>query len=488
MADGLVSQNFVRRNLKKKGAYRQKQKDPRFQRKTRGDGGKHWEGSDSEGEGEGDEAGPREPKARVQQARGGLAGMGLDPLQLSLDSLAAAAKAPAPASRIAPSAAAAPAAAPAVGGKPAKAKARAKRGGGLTDAVLEEHAPLCPGHQFSAKLLVVKKAGPNKGRRFYGCSYSAEQRCKFFLWAEDNPALVALALQEAGEQGLQGGGGEAEQRGKLRAYALRLEGMDAAGLRDEARRFQRRRALGGASGGTDKMTLSGKRADLVKRLLAEAGAVLGVGAGERAAEGAGEGAGLEEPNSDEDEGGSKAEEGAKPRAQKKAKAAAPSAKTTRVGKTRAPRAAPKAAPPAMERARRGQAASRPAPEDEGADGEDDGEEDLDAADGATVGSADDDDDDEDEEGEEDEDEDDEEEEEEDEDSDDAFGPRRRVSRKSTSTTSSSSSSRSRSRLLPAPPSDGPERGQDPILDALRGVFGHASPRPGQLWAMQVRHS
>jgi hypothetical protein len=56
---------------------------------------------------------------------------------------------------------------------------------------------------MAAKLLTVKKAGGNRGRRFYGCTFPAEQRCDFFMWAEDNPVLIPLALeqQQLGERG-----------------------------------------------------------------------------------------------------------------------------------------------------------------------------------------------------------------------------------------------------------------------------------------------
>ena len=59
-----------------------------------------------------------------------------------------------------------------------------KRYGGFDDAALQECAPNCAGHDMAAKLLVVKKVGQNKGRKFYGCTFPAEQRCEFFMWAE----------------------------------------------------------------------------------------------------------------------------------------------------------------------------------------------------------------------------------------------------------------------------------------------------------------
>lgn len=41
----------------------------------------------------------------------------------------------------------------------------------LRDKALRALAPCCPHHQHPAKLFKVKKAGPNKHRRFYVCSY-----------------------------------------------------------------------------------------------------------------------------------------------------------------------------------------------------------------------------------------------------------------------------------------------------------------------------
>lgn len=35
-----------------------------------------------------------------------------------------------------------------------------------------------------AKLLTVKKDGPNKGRQFYACAEPKEYQCDFFEWAD----------------------------------------------------------------------------------------------------------------------------------------------------------------------------------------------------------------------------------------------------------------------------------------------------------------
>ncbi|XP_067847062.1 5'-3' DNA helicase ZGRF1-like [Heptranchias perlo] len=44
-------------------------------------------------------------------------------------------------------------------------------------------APLCQ-HQQPAKLVMVKKEGPNKGRLFYTCDASKTDQCKFFKWLD----------------------------------------------------------------------------------------------------------------------------------------------------------------------------------------------------------------------------------------------------------------------------------------------------------------
>lgn len=41
----------------------------------------------------------------------------------------------------------------------------------IRDPVLKALAPKCAHHRQPARLLKVKKAGPNKGRRFYACSF-----------------------------------------------------------------------------------------------------------------------------------------------------------------------------------------------------------------------------------------------------------------------------------------------------------------------------
>lgn len=43
------------------------------------------------------------------------------------------------------------------------------------------------GHNEDAKLLEVKKEGPNKGKKFYACARKQGDQCEFFEWV-DKPA------------------------------------------------------------------------------------------------------------------------------------------------------------------------------------------------------------------------------------------------------------------------------------------------------------
>ncbi|XP_070115905.1 5'-3' DNA helicase ZGRF1 isoform X4 [Equus caballus] len=49
---------------------------------------------------------------------------------------------------------------------------------------VENNVPSCHHHQ-PAKLVMVKKEGPNKGRLFYTCDGAKADRCKFFKWLEE---------------------------------------------------------------------------------------------------------------------------------------------------------------------------------------------------------------------------------------------------------------------------------------------------------------
>lgn len=48
-------------------------------------------------------------------------------------------------------------------------------------------APLCK-HGFACGVFMVKKEGPNKGRRFYNCAQKGEGRCESFEWILDQAA------------------------------------------------------------------------------------------------------------------------------------------------------------------------------------------------------------------------------------------------------------------------------------------------------------
>ncbi|XP_016076608.1 PREDICTED: protein ZGRF1-like isoform X2 [Miniopterus natalensis] len=49
---------------------------------------------------------------------------------------------------------------------------------------VENNVPSCH-HRQPAKLVMVKKEGPNKGRLFYTCDAPKAERCKFFKWLEE---------------------------------------------------------------------------------------------------------------------------------------------------------------------------------------------------------------------------------------------------------------------------------------------------------------
>ncbi|XP_064419285.1 5'-3' DNA helicase ZGRF1 [Latimeria chalumnae] len=59
----------------------------------------------------------------------------------------------------------------------------------------ENFVPFCQ-HKQPAKLVMVKKEGPNKGRFFYTCDASQTDRCNFFKWLEE---VKSAAPSQAGE-------------------------------------------------------------------------------------------------------------------------------------------------------------------------------------------------------------------------------------------------------------------------------------------------
>lgn len=43
-----------------------------------------------------------------------------------------------------------------------------------------------------AKLITVKKEGPNKGRQFYACAKPQNEQCDFFEWADNQKAAKQM--------------------------------------------------------------------------------------------------------------------------------------------------------------------------------------------------------------------------------------------------------------------------------------------------------
>lgn len=60
--------------------------------------------------------------------------------------------------------------------------------------------PTCSGHQLPCKKLVVKKAGPNKGRPFFCCSFPRGNQCDHFQWADDTIQAAKMALLKNSSQ------------------------------------------------------------------------------------------------------------------------------------------------------------------------------------------------------------------------------------------------------------------------------------------------
>lgn len=179
---GEVSDNFVRLNLKRKGMFKYKKRkvsNPRamarlegFKEMRRGNGHKTWQREDSSG--------------TSQPLGGSISRYGLDPLDGALDLVL-----------------------------PQGQRSDHDQTDGTTSAatgasttarvidrddLLRLRAVKCPRHNMPCKLLTTKKPGPNKGRQFYVCSFPAGQRCDFFMWADDNPELVAAGSRLSWQQ------------------------------------------------------------------------------------------------------------------------------------------------------------------------------------------------------------------------------------------------------------------------------------------------
>ena len=197
-------ENYQKKNLKKSGTtYKKMQKDPFYDRKALADNFRDKKGSlDGKGAGYGDSSSSSSSfsKSKDSSAGGGqkdgYGGTGLDILHVTLDAMHkdkdkdkdkdknGVSKADRKSSKKLD-----------IAEVSRKGKKTKQNPHGLTDDFWEQTAPECSGHQMPGKLLIVKKDGPNKGRRFYGCCFPADQRCKFFMWAEENPDVLPLLLE-----------------------------------------------------------------------------------------------------------------------------------------------------------------------------------------------------------------------------------------------------------------------------------------------------
>ena len=160
--------------------------------------------------------------------------------------------------------------------KSSRASKSNARYGGFTDEVLKDLAPCCAGHRLACKLLKVKKDGKNKGRKFYGCSFPKDQRCSHFVWAEDNPELVAIVLEQQREVQIEEAGLDESARvvnSALRSYADRLSSFTVEEIKAEIRACKRKRSLRHQSRDVKLWPVlrsSGCRKELVQTLMDEA--------------------------------------------------------------------------------------------------------------------------------------------------------------------------------------------------------------------------
>ena len=213
-SSGQGESNFIRRNLRNRRGVGRKRRSSRPSADSR-----H---SDSR---QGEEAQDRE-----QSIGRGLGALGLDPLSLSLDFAGRTAKRPKLSTRTCPS-------------LPSPDRVRAPRGLvlkesrakgksneqrlSLSESDLIRLAPTCPLHRLPARLLVVKKAGANRGRRFYACSFSSDESCGFFMWAEDCPAVVQ---EEVGSLNTRSGAVSWEDKA-LERYRQKISGFSTNELK-----------------------------------------------------------------------------------------------------------------------------------------------------------------------------------------------------------------------------------------------------------------
>eukprot|EP01032_Pedospumella_encystans_P014328 gene14328-16463_t len=158
-------------------------------------------------------------------------------------------------------------------------------------------APKCPGHSMPSKLLIVKKSGANKGKYFYSCTFPSEQRCNFFMWAEDNPELLDKSttggskypamnrLKQLQNNSVGQGGGDngepadpaaqaaqARLQYTLHHYATKLKTFNSEELKAEVLKIGHRLSLAGRR--TTKMSTTGTKEELQERILIQAMQIL----------------------------------------------------------------------------------------------------------------------------------------------------------------------------------------------------------------------
>lgn len=109
----------------------------------------------------------------------------------------------------------------------------------VRDPVLKALAPKCAHHHQPSRLLRVKKSGPNKGRRFYTCSFPRGEECGFFMWVEDNPVLVAAEIGPPSVMSLPSLGKEEDAEWterQMEGWKARFNKMTIPELKDQAKR------------------------------------------------------------------------------------------------------------------------------------------------------------------------------------------------------------------------------------------------------------
>jgi superfamily II DNA helicase RecQ len=283
-------ENFVKKNLKKSGTtYKKMQKDPRFNKKVYDkDFRKDKSGNDNERNYSNSSGNSNTSSSSIKpkESKVGYGGTGLDILHMTLYSSDVDKKDNDKVTK------------QSLSEISRRGKKSKQNPYGLTDDFFEKHAPKCSGHEMCAKMLTVKKDGPNKGKKFYGCCFNADQRCKFFMWVDENPDIlpILLALGEEKESresrvfsstiDREHGTEHVEtwKQFAIKQYLQRLEDMNVSELRDEAHMCKNRRILTlnktqkqiDADTSLVKLSTTGKKDDVIARLGKEALRVLDI--------------------------------------------------------------------------------------------------------------------------------------------------------------------------------------------------------------------